>query len=76
MVQWLRICLPMQGMQVRSLVGELRAHMPRGNEAAQSANYTAHAPWSLCATAREKPMCHNKEPMRRNERSLDAAKNK
>ena len=26
-VQWLRPCLPMQGAQVRSLVGELRSHM-------------------------------------------------
>ena len=30
-VQWLRILLPMQGMQVQSLVGELRSHMPQGN---------------------------------------------
>ena len=30
-VEWLRICLPVQGMQVRSLVGELRSHTPRGN---------------------------------------------
>ena len=27
----LRICLPMQEMQVRSQVGKLRSHMPRGN---------------------------------------------
>ena len=26
-VQWLRICLPVQGMWVQSLVGELRSHM-------------------------------------------------
>ena len=26
-VLWLRLCLPMQGAQVRSLVGELRPHM-------------------------------------------------
>ena len=26
-VQWLRNHLPMQGMQVQSLVGELRSHM-------------------------------------------------
>ena len=26
-VQWLRILLAIQGMQVRSLVGELRSHM-------------------------------------------------
>ena len=27
-VQWLRLCLPMQGVQVQSLVGEPRLHMP------------------------------------------------
>ena len=30
-VQWLRICLPKRGMQVRSLVRELRSHMRRSN---------------------------------------------
>ena len=29
--QWLRICLPMQGMQVQYLVGELRSHVLWGN---------------------------------------------
>ena len=29
-VQWLGIYLPMQRVQVRSLVGELRVHMPHG----------------------------------------------
>ena len=28
-VQWLRLRHPMQGVQDRSLVGELRSHMPR-----------------------------------------------
>ena len=32
-------------------------------------NYRAHAPWSLHATAREKPALHNKEPARCNKRS-------
>ena len=31
--QWLRLRLPMQGTRVPSLVGELRSHMPQGNEA-------------------------------------------
>ena len=31
MVQWLRICLPMQSMQVQSWVRELRSYMPQGN---------------------------------------------
>ena len=31
-VQWLRHRLPMQGVQVQSLVGELRSHMPRAKE--------------------------------------------
>ena len=30
MVQWLRLCLPMQEVQVWSLVGELRSYMPCG----------------------------------------------
>ena len=30
-VQWLRICLPMQGIQVWSLVKELESHIPWGN---------------------------------------------
>ena len=30
-VQWLRICPPVQGMQVQSPVGELRSHMRQGN---------------------------------------------
>ena len=30
MVQWWRICLPMQGTQVQYLFGEPRSHMPRG----------------------------------------------
>ena len=29
-VQWLRLCLPMKGMQVQSLVGEIRPYMPPG----------------------------------------------
>ena len=29
-VHWLRLCLPMQGVRVQSLVGELRSHMPWG----------------------------------------------
>jgi len=27
-VQWLRLCLPMYGVQVRSLIGDLRSHIP------------------------------------------------
>ena len=30
-VQWLRLCLPMRGTQVQSLVLELGTHMPWGN---------------------------------------------
>ena len=31
-VQWLRLPLPMQGVQVPSLVGELRRHLPCGQK--------------------------------------------
>ena len=49
--QWLRLCLPMQGTRVRSLVQEdsthCRATKPVGH------NYWADAPWSLCSTTGE-----------------------
>ena len=32
MVQWLRLHLPVQGIQVQSLVRELRSHMPCGQK--------------------------------------------
>ena len=31
-IQWLRLLLPMQGVGVRSLVAELRSHMPPGQK--------------------------------------------
>lgn len=31
-VQWLRFQLPMQGMQIQSLVGEVRYHIPCGHK--------------------------------------------
>ena len=50
MVQWLRICLPMQGTQVQSLVQEAPHAMGQ-----LSPHSTAAAPklWSLCSTVRE-----------------------
>ena len=35
-VQWLRLCLPMQGVWVHSLVEGLRSHMPWGQKKTQS----------------------------------------
>ena len=32
MVQWLRLCPPLQEVRVQSLVEELRSHMPRSQE--------------------------------------------
>ena len=43
-IQWLRICLAMYGMQVQPLVQELRSHKPEGK---------AHSLQLL------KPGCHN-----------------
>ena len=83
-VQWLRIHLPMQGMQVRSLVGELRSHVPRGNkaDAPQLLSLCAATTEPTCsgacmpqlersphATTREEPVHRNKEPMHCNKRS-------
>ena len=31
--KWLNLCLPMQGLQVQSLVEELRSHVPLGQKA-------------------------------------------
>ena len=35
-VQWLGLCLPLQGVWVPSLVGKLRCHMPHGQKAKQN----------------------------------------
>ena len=53
--QYLKICLPMQGTWIQSLVEELRSHMLLG--------YWAHA------LQLENPACHNEEPAHRSERS-------
>ena len=53
-VQWLRICLPVQGMWVQSLVGELRSHI-HGAGKPVCCNYWA------CKPQLEKLMCHNKD---------------
>ena len=39
---WLRLCLPMQGMWVRSLVGELRSPMLGVTKPMQHCNFWAH----------------------------------
>ena len=51
MVQWLRICLPRQGMQIHPLVGEPKSHMPQGN-------YARVLQTREC-TAMNDPMCRN-----------------
>ena len=38
MIQWLRTCLPMQGMQVQSLAGELIIHMLCGTDKKKKKN--------------------------------------
>ena len=55
MVQWLRICLAMQGMWVWSLVRELRYHMSRSNQACTLPLLSPNA------TAREFT-CYNEDP--------------
>ena len=46
-MEWLRICLPMEGTWVQSLVGELRSHIPRGQ-------------LSSLTMPRERTVCHTK----------------
>ena len=64
MVQWLRIYLPMQGTQVRSLV--LEDSSCCGTKKSMSCNYWAHTPQQLkpshardCAPQQEKPLQWN-----------------
>ena len=44
-VQWLRTCLPRQGTQIQSLIGELRSHMLQSHGACALQQIT------LCAMA-------------------------
>ena len=37
-VQWLRLRLQIQGLQVRSLAGKLRSYMPRGQKKKKTRN--------------------------------------
>ena len=55
-VQWLRICLAKQGMQVRSLVSELGSHKLRSNAACVPQLE------SLCTTTKD-PARHNKDTL-------------
>ena len=52
-VQWLRIHLPMHGAGVRTLVGEIRCSMWRGNQAHTTKLLSPRT------SIREKPSCHN-----------------
>ena len=51
-VQWSRVCLPMQETQVWSLAGELRSHKPRGahEQQLESLQLLSHG---LCFAIRE-----------------------
>ena len=71
-IQWLRICLPMQGTRVWSLVWELRSHLPRGNQATTTKskyhNYKSlHALEPACVPQLLSPSAQ--EPMICNKRS-------
>ena len=55
-VRWLRIHFPMRGMQVWSLVRELRPYMAQSNLATRTHNYRACAPkWNIPHEASEIP---------------------
>ena len=68
-VQWLRIRLPIQGTRVRSLVRQLRSHMPQGNLSLHTASTEpvcsgAHAPQL------ESPYAATPEPVSSRARTL------
>ena len=57
MVQWLRICLPMQGTRVWSLVGDLRSHVVQGQLNPQARTL------SLRSLEQQKPVrCNRRKP--------------
>ena len=64
MVQWLRVCLPMQGTWVPSLVGELRSHMLWAAKAPPSTT-TEPARSGGLETQRNPSVC-NEDPIHRN----------
>ena len=58
-VQWLRVCLPMQGMRVQSLVRELGSHMLQSNWAH---TVTTEPVYSGAQTPQESPFTATKCP--------------
>ena len=58
-VQWLRICLPMQVTWVQSLIGELKSHIPWRNCLA------SHSYWAMCNGSLHTPepgLCNQRSP--------------
>ena len=52
MVQWLKVCLSMQGTWVQFLVWELRYHMPMGQLSLCTVTTETHSP-TACALQQE-----------------------
>ena len=67
-VQWLRVCLAMQGTWAWALVGELRYHVPWGNEA-HMLQILTHA-HSRAWVPQLKSVCTRTDPARRKEEDL------
>ena len=73
-VQWLRIHLATQGMQVQTLVRKLRSHMMRDKQAhalqqlsQEPGLESPRTPTKGPAWGNESPMCHNWDPMQPHE---------
>ena len=70
-VQWLRICLPTQGMEVWPLVRELRSHMLWGNYAR-----VLQLEKSASCNQREAPTSYSQQPAHHNEDPVQPKKKK
>ena len=72
-VQWLRLCLPIQGMWVCSLVRELRAHMSHGKKkrTKQYKNYIVTNSIKILKMVHTKK-CYKKKKKRKKSTSLRA----
>ena len=69
MVQYLRICLAMQGTWVQSLTGELRSHVPQSKQASSPQLESTYA-------SKKDPEGHNQDPVHLRQSNIQILKKK
>ena len=69
MVQYLRICIAMQGTWVQSLTGELRSHVPQSKQASSPQLESTYA-------SKKDPEGHNQDPVHLRQSNIQILKKK